>query len=353
MENVFARRLMDWHRSANQRDLPWKGIKDPYKIWISEILLQQTRAPQAIPYYHRFTETFPRVQDLASAPEDQVFRLWQGLGYYNRCRNLLKTARIIVQDFGGQFPHSYEALISLPGIGPYTAAAIASFAFGLPHAVVDGNVIRLLARHFGIEDFPDTQPGRARFHGMAQQLLSRENPGDYNQAIMDLGAQICKPRNPDCSLCPFPHDCLALQEGKISQWPRIRPRPPRKIRFFHYLILVNQQRIWVRKRESKDIWRHLYEPLLIEADSALDGGEILERAGLTAVAQREDPIRIGEYRQLLSHQQIRAAVFHMDWPEGLTDPCPGGRWQPMTRMSELGFPQKLVPFMQSLVPKEH
>lgn len=343
-EGAFSRQLMDWHHRFNHRDLPWKGIRDPYRIWISEILLQQTRAEQAIPYYLRFIEAFPRVEDLARAPDDQVFRLWQGLGYYSRCRNLLKTARILVDRYQGQFPASYPALLSLPGIGPYTAAALSSFAFGLPHAVVDGNVIRLLSRRFGIDEFFDRQPGKSLFQDLAQRLLDPKDPGAYNQAIMDLGADLCRPRHPDCPRCPFRQDCRALAENRISEWPRIRPKPERKIRYFHYVILERQQRRWVRKRKDKDIWAQLYEPLLVEYGSRLLVPGILQEAGIIPGNIHELEL-LGEYQQILSHQQIRAVVYQGLW-KGQKDPPGEGQWLPAEKIRQLGFPQKLAPFMQ-------
>src|SRR5580698_9523423 len=197
----FAKKLLKWHKKENTRSMPWKGEKDPYKIWLSEVILQQTRVEQGWAYYERFLEAFPTIGDLASAPEKKVFKLWEGLGYYTRCRNLMITARRISSQYNGRFPSSYEGIVSLKGVGPYTAAAIASFAFNLPYAVVDGNVERVLARYFGEETPVDTSQGKKFYTGLAASLLDEKQAGRYNQAIMDFGAVICKPQNPLCTQC--------------------------------------------------------------------------------------------------------------------------------------------------------
>src|ERR1700749_1524911 len=197
-KDPFTTLLLKWHNGKNSRVMPWKGEKNPYKIWLSEVILQQTRVEQGWSYYEKFVETFPTIHDLATAPEQKVFKLWEGLGYYSRCKNLIATAKRIDTEYKGVFPSTYEELLQLKGIGPYTAAAISSFAFGLPHAVVDGNVNRVLARDFGIETPFDTTEGKKIFSILAQELLDKKNSSAYNQAIMDLGATVCTPRNPLC-----------------------------------------------------------------------------------------------------------------------------------------------------------
>jgi len=199
----FAELLIKWNKKENKRVMPWKGEKDPYKIWLSEIILQQTRVEQGLEYYNRFVKVFPEINKLAKAPDKKIFKLWEGLGYYTRCRNLITTARFIVKEKKGVFPQTYEEIISLKGVGPYTAAAISSFAFNLPHAVVDGNVYRVLSRVFGIKKPVDSTEGKKYFNGLANELLSKEQPGIYNQAIMDFGAIICKPSSPLCTACVF------------------------------------------------------------------------------------------------------------------------------------------------------
>src|SRR6187549_1636680 len=201
MKQFFTPTLLDWNNNENTRSMPWKGEKDPYRIWLSEIILQQTRVEQGWAYYENFILNYPTVRDLAAAPEEAVFRLWQGLGYYARCKNMLAAARQIVEQFHGHFPNTYDAIQSLKGVGPYTAAAIASFAFNLPHAVLDGNVYRVLSRFFGIDEPIDSTKGKQLFTGIAGRVLSQKEPGLFNQAIMDFGATVCKPVAPLCSLC--------------------------------------------------------------------------------------------------------------------------------------------------------
>ena len=215
----FTKSLLDWHRTRNDRSLPWKNEKDPYRIWLSEIILQQTRAEQGIPYYLRFIEKYPDVASLAEAADEDVFRLWQGLGYYNRCRNLLVTARYVHNELEGQFPESYEGLLRLKGVGAYTAAAVASFAFGLPQAVLDGNVYRVLSRYFAVDAIPGTTIGRKRFQNLADLCLEPEASGAYNQAIMDLGATICTPLSPGCEQCPLAKRCQARTRGLTELLP--------------------------------------------------------------------------------------------------------------------------------------
>ena len=201
LNKYFIANLLKWNNTDNKREMPWKGEKDPYKIWLSEIILQQTRVDQGLAYYNEFVKTFPTVRDLAKAPETKVFKLWEGLGYYTRCKNLLATAKIIHESLNGKFPDEYEAILALKGIGPYTAAAIGSFGFNLPHAVVDGNVFRVLARYFGIAVPTDSTAGKKMFTALANELLDKDQPGIYNQALMDFGAVICKPQLPLCATC--------------------------------------------------------------------------------------------------------------------------------------------------------
>src|SRR5258705_4088207 len=214
----FSRILMAWNRKKNKREMPWKGEKDPYKIWLSEIILQQTRVEQGLKYYENFIMAFPTIEKLAKAKEERVYKLWEGLGYYSRCKNLMITARNIVNNYNGKFPDDYEQIIKLKGIGPYTASAIASFAFDQPFAVVDGNVFRVLARVFGIKKAIDLPDGKRHFNDLAGRLLDKKNPGIYNQAIMDFGATVCKPI-PNCTHCPFNKVCKARLNDSIEELP--------------------------------------------------------------------------------------------------------------------------------------
>lgn len=265
-ERFFQRSLMAWYKPSD-RPLPWKLIQNPYHIWLSEIILQQTRVEQGMNYYLRFVEAYPRIQDLAAAPDDEVMKLWEGLGYYSRARNLLAAARYVANELNGIFPESYEGILAMKGVGPYTAAAIASFAYNLPHAVVDGNVFRVLARFFGISTPQDSTTGKKQFSQLADSLLDQEVPGLYNQAIMDFGATVCLPRNPKCQQCPMIDQCVAFHEKRIAELPVKSKKIVKTTRFFHYLILNHQGQVYIQKREGKDIWQDLYQFPLLETES--------------------------------------------------------------------------------------
>lgn len=310
----FRQALLDWYEPS-RRPLPWKHIDDPYLIWLSEIILQQTRVEQGRPYFERFRARFPRVEDLAAAPEDEVMKLWEGLGYYSRARNLHAAARQVAREHGGRFPDSYEGLLALPGVGPYTAAAIASFAFQLPRAVVDGNVFRVLARFFDDDTPIDGTPGKRRFTQRAEALLAVDHPARYNQAIMDLGATVCTPRRPDCDGCPLRANCAAYQEGTVLDRPVKAKKPPRRERFFHYLVLHWDGKTLLRKRTEHDIWRRLYEFVLVETDQAeLTFDELRARPnwpdwlrGVECQLMR----KAGPFRRELTHQRIRGVFWEL------------------------------------------
>lgn len=305
----FRERLLSWAKGID-RPMPWKGEKDPYLVWLSEIILQQTRVEQGMPYFERFKAQYPTVQDLAEAPEDEVMKLWEGLGYYSRARNLHAAAKMVSTKFNGSFPADHKQLLSLPGVGPYTAAAIASFAFELPYAVVDGNVFRILSRVLGIDTPIDTTAGKKQFSAIAEELLDQTSPALYNQAIMDFGALQCVPRKPDCDRCPFADRCVARREKRVDQLPVKEKKLLKKDRYFQYFILHWGEKLLLRKRVAKDIWRNLYDFPLIEtsemeleqwSDSALWQELALKKAGqLKRTA--------GPFRQQLTHQRI-LAVF--------------------------------------------
>ncbi len=294
--------------------MPWKGEKDPYRIWISEIILQQTRVEQGLNYYNNFIRAFPTIRKLASAPDQVVFKLWEGLGYYTRCRNLIATARYISKERKGIFPDNYAAINALKGVGPYTAAAISSFAFNLPHAVVDGNVFRVLARIFGIDVPIDSSEGKRFFTSLAEDLLDKKEPGLYNQAIMDFGAVICKPSTPLCPTCVFKKDCIAFRENRIPQLPVKEKKISIRKRWFYYLLLEYKGRIAIRKRVEKDIWQDLYEFPLIESISENNKKNILQQG----IKKKWLPAKDYEiltvsalFKQQLSHQRIAGQFIHI------------------------------------------
>lgn len=304
LQQFFVKRLLKWNVKDNSRTMPWKGEKDPYKIWLSEIILQQTRVDQGLDYYNRFVEAFPTINHLAKAPETKVFKLWEGLGYYTRCKNLIYTSKYVSRELGGIFPDKYEAILALKGIGPYTAAAIGSFAFNLPYAVVDGNVFRVLARFFGLSTATDTTEGKKLFTSLANDLLDKKKPGNYNQALMDFGAVICKPQIPQCGNCVLSEQCVALAQGMVQQLPVKEKSIIKKTRWFYYLVIDFEGQLYVRKRSAKDIWENLYEFFLIETTSA----EPPDNTDLIKTVFGKTHFEIDHisavYKQLLTHQTI-------------------------------------------------
>ncbi len=309
---VFTRDLIVWYQQ-NQRKLPWRLTKDPYKIWLSEIILQQTRVAQGLPYFERFVETFPTVQDLARAPLQQVLRLWQGLGYYSRARNLHNCALEVVQRYQGTFPSRYKDLIQLPGIGDYTASAIASFAFDLPEPVVDGNVFRVMSRVFGITLDISLASTRKEFKKLGSQLIDKHQPDVYNQAIMEFGALHCTPKQPKCATCIFADFCYAQTEHQQGMLPVKQKKPSVRNRYFNYYLIRYQNRILMKERLKKDIWKGLYDFLLLEDLSAQPPLDCLERKlphdALMNAIEVQEPSAL--YKHKLSHQHIHARFLEL------------------------------------------
>ena len=319
-EDVIAGILMDWY-DTHCRTLPWRNTKDPYAVWISEIILQQTRVAQGYDYYVRFMREFPTVEALAEADEDRVLRLWQGLGYYSRARNLHAAARQIVEQ--GGFPTTYDGLLRLRGVGEYTAAAIGSFAFGLPVAVVDGNVYRVLSRLFGIKEPIDTTSGKKLFAELAAQLLPKESPAHYNQAIMEFGALQCVSRQPDCVACPLADKCLALAEGLVDVLPAKSHRTKVSDRWFHYFYVHNADQMYIHKRTADDIWRGLYELPMVETASeeqSPDFDSLLTNHYSLLTDHSSFRLRCSR-RHILSHQVIHATLYELE-VQGELPPTP-------------------------------
>lgn len=308
----FTQSLLKWDAEENIREMPWKREKDPYKIWLSEIILQQTRVEQGWAYYNRFIQHYPDIKKLAAAPEKDIFKLWEGLGYYIRCRNLIATAKYIAAELNGIFPTTYHDILQLKGIGAYTAAAIASFAYNLPYAVVDGNVMRVLARYFAIETPIDSNEGKKEFAALAQQLLKKGLAGKYNQAIMDFGATICKPKQPLCLKCPLAKKCAALRQQIVNDLPLKSKKLVKKNRWFYYLLIEKNDGFLVRIRNQKDIWQQLHEFVLIENDKILSLEELVELPavkkliGKNAILQHVSV----KHKQQLTHQTIQGFFIH-------------------------------------------
>jgi A/G-specific adenine glycosylase len=261
----FNSKIHRWY-AENKRDLPWRNTCNPYFIWLSEIILQQTRIDQGLRYYYKFTNEFPTIQSLANASEDKILKLWQGLGYYSRARNLHFTAKYLVENQDGEFPVQYEAIRSLKGIGDYTAAAIASISYHLEYPVVDGNVYRVLSRFFGISDPIDSGAGRKIFKNLAQKLIKGTDPGMHNQAMMEFGALQCTPQKPDCISCPLNEVCFAFSKGLVHALPVKQKKVKQRDRYFNYFIIRDEQQIWLKKRGGNDIWENLFEFPLIESE---------------------------------------------------------------------------------------
>ena len=265
----FKKVLTNWY-SANKRELPWRKTKNPYSVWLSEIILQQTQIKQGLPYYEAFVTNYPTVFDLSNAQEQDVLKLWQGLGYYSRARNLHTSAKYVANELNGVFPSTYSDIIKLKGIGDYTASAIASICFNEPTAVVDGNVYRVLSRYFGIDTPINSSQGIKEFKALATTLIDTTNPGDYNQALMEFGATQCKPKNPYCNVCPLKDSCVALQKGSIDSLPVKLKKTKVTKKHFNFLVFSSSdKRTLFEKRNTKGIWQNLYQFPLIETEQEL------------------------------------------------------------------------------------
>lgn len=341
----FGQKLLHWNRHKNSRKMPWKGEKDPYKIWLSEVILQQTRVEQGLKYYQNFIDTFPRIDTLAAASEQKIFKLWEGLGYYSRCRNLIQTARYISKELGGVFPKDYEAILSLKGVGSYTAAAIGSFAYNLPYAVVDGNVFRVLSRILDIEIAIDSTIGKKKFSAVAQQILPPKKAGEYNQAIMDFGAVICKPV-PLCKACFFNKQCLAYLGSKQDLLPVKEKKIKIKKRWLNYFIVQCGEEVLIQQRTEKDIWHHLFQFVLIET---LKGSKIKT---LLPLLEKQFGINasciVTEWseEQKLSHQTICFNFFLLKIKK--TKPVQNFNWVKFSHLQNLAFPKTLQHAIQKI-----
>lgn len=310
----FALTLIDWYRKGH-RALPWRATHDPYKIWLAEIILQQTRVVQGMPYYNAFITQYPTLHDLAAASEQEVLRTWQGLGYYSRARNLHTCARVIVNKHAGVFPSDYKGLLQLPGIGPYTAAAIASIAFREVIPVVDGNVLRVLARIFGITTPVNSTQGKAVIQELAEELISITTPDVYNQAIMEFGAMQCMPQKPACDTCIFKAACIAYETQQVAFLPQKHAKVKIKKRYFHYLVLQVGDKLLMKKRPTGDIWQGLYDFYLVEADKPYAPQELSDEF-LTLIHQYQLQMvpYPWEIKHILTHRVIYASFCHITLP---------------------------------------
>ena len=313
MKHNLAPLFIQWY-TRHKRDLPWRKTTNPYKIWLSEVILQQTRVNQGMAYYLQFVENYPDVYRLAEAPADEIYNLWQGLGYYNRADNLMKTARLIATDFGGKFPADYDALKKLPGIGDYTAAAIASFAFKQSYPVVDGNVFRVLSRIYGIQTPINTSHGKKEFTQLAAQLMANYPPDLFNQALMEFGALACSPKAPECNDCPFQNICYAFANQSQAKFPVKKAKPTVSKRFIYYFVMQtetkNGKAFYLRKRKEKDIWKNLYDFISVERTDALadplDATHSILREGWLEAGNYKIGLPSHPYLHQLTHLRITA-----------------------------------------------
>ncbi len=314
----FGLKIIQWYH-IHKRDLPWRSTKDPYRIWLSEIMLQQTRVEQGLPYYKRFLKKYPDLKKLAKAKEDDVLKLWQGLGYYSRARNLHHTAKEVVKKHRGKFPEDYPILRSLKGIGEYTSAAILSFAFNKKFPVVDGNVFRLLSRYFGIETPIDSSKAKKEFYSLAEELMANHPPGDFNQAIMEFGASQCKPVSPDCNSCPLHFTCFAFAKNRVKQLPVKNQKSKIRNRYFNYLVISQHGKVALNKRTQNDIWKNLYDFPLIETTKKVTENKLMasdewkkffgkSKITISSVSR--------EQKHLLSHQHIHAKFYEVQVSKG-------------------------------------
>ncbi len=351
MDSWFSAKLIKWYHS-NKRDLPWRNHHDAYKIWLSEIILQQTQVAQGLAYYLKFTEKYPNAKSLARASEDQVLKLWQGLGYYSRARNLHAAAKHMAGQFNGHFPTNYEDIRALKGVGDYTAAAIASFAYNLPYAVVDGNVYRLLSRVFGIDTPIDTGPAKKEFQQLADKLLDKKNPGLHNQAIMEFGSQYCRPLNPDCPNCILSAHCFAFNNGRVAQLPVKAKKTKVRHRFFNYVVLADKNNaVLVHKRQANDIWQGLYEFCLLETDNELSPEALLKTPAFTALCGKSfNLLHVSRlYKHVLSHQHLFARFYVVKIPSAFKA---GRTFSPVGTLKKFAFPRLTEKFLDDCVLKE-
>ncbi|EON75224.1 A/G-specific adenine glycosylase [Lunatimonas lonarensis] len=348
----FTNQLLAWYPD-HKRDLPWRYTRDPYIIWLSEIILQQTRVVQGLPYFELFLQRFPTIFDLAAAAEGEVLRCWQGLGYYSRARNLHACAKEIVRERNGKFPQSYEGLLKLKGVGPYTAAAIASFAFLEPKAVLDGNVYRVLSRYFGVYSDIGSGQGKRDFEKLAAEVLSKEQPDIYNQAIMEFGSLQCTPQQPDCGSCPLVSTCFAFANKAVGELPVKLGRTKVRDRYFHYFYVTCGDEVVINQRRGNDIWRGLVDFPLEESE--LDERPDVDQSPLLKELGRLDPIVLlpqePPRKHILSHQRIMADFVEVVVPPRFASElslwCEGKGYQMIDHrtLGELGKPKLILGYL--------
>jgi A/G-specific adenine glycosylase len=344
---TFSQRLIGWYRK-NKRDLPWRDTNDAYLIWLSEIILQQTRVEQGMPYYLRFVDSFPDIKSFAAASEDEILRMWQGLGYYSRGRNMLKTARKVVEEHSGKFPESYKDLIQLVGIGEYTASAISSFSSNEAKAVVDGNVYRFLSRYFGVDTPINSNAGKKEFQALADEVLDHQNAGEHNQAMIEFGALQCKPKNPDCELCLFNDSCIAFEQRKVHVLPVKLKKLKIKERFFFFFLVIKEDQILIKRRTNTDIWAGLHDLPAIEFTERTSVNELMIHPDFRAWFDHESVIYSisDEIKHILTHQRLFVHFIHIDKSKEEFVSKNGWFWIKINELDQYGKPKLIFEFLK-------
>lgn len=346
----FSKQIVGWYQ-VHKRDLPWRQTRDPYVIWLSEIILQQTRVDQGLPYFERFLYHYPNIQLFAQADEGEILRHWQGLGYYSRARNMHQAAKLVMSEMRGIFPTSYDQLIRLPGVGDYTASAISSFAAAEPHAVVDGNVFRVLARYFGIDTPINSTKGKKLFRTIAQDILDITDPGTHNQAMMEFGSMLCKPKSPDCGACPVSLGCQALQTNRVNQLPvKIKGKASAN-RFFNYFIVMDekQEGLYLEQRTAGDIWANLYQLPLLETSTLATVDELYRQTDLIEWFGKQivlTPVS-GVVKHVLSHQNLHAQFFEVRGQELSSEKKTAWNYVLLKDLNKLAQPKLIYAFLSS------
>ena len=346
---AFSNDIISWYK-LHKRDLPWRHTTDPYVIWLSEVILQQTRVGQGLPYFERFLSHYPDVAAFAAAQEDEILLHWQGLGYYSRARNMHRAAKAVVGEYGGVFPSRYDELIKLVGVGEYTASAIASFAANEPRAVVDGNVFRVLARYFGIDEPINATGGRKTFLRLADELLDKDRAGLYNQAIMEFGALQCKPKSPDCGNCVLRLGCRAFNEGRVAELPVKLKAKASRSRYFHYFVVEDGDRILMSKRGGGDIWEGLHELPLIETSKPMALHELAVAEAVVAHFGPDAELRLlgRPVKHVLSHQNLHAQFIGVDRHSGAVNKKVEWHYVFIKDLGTLAKPKLIYSFLQGL-----
>jgi A/G-specific adenine glycosylase len=341
----FSKTLLRWYPD-HRRDMPWVGETDPYKVWLSEVILQQTRVEQGTAYYLKFIKRYPTVHHLAKAPATEVMKMWEGLGYYSRARNMHATAQLIDNTLQGKFPDTLESLTALKGIGKYTAYAILSYAYRKPYAVTDGNVLRIISRYKGITEPVNTPSAKAQIEQIAEKLLDKTQPHLYNQAMMDFGAQVCTPRKPNCPDCPFKRSCYAFQNDATDILPKKEKKKALKERYFYFFIMRHRKKVLIHPRHASDIWKQLWQFPLIETSSAESIQDICRSNVYTDWGLGNIPWEdSGQFRQQLTHQRLICKFYVAD-VSSIPDIDSMQKMTSMDEISKYAFPGVIRDFLK-------